>query len=609
MIKQESIYNIYKKHDISFSQKNNIDNIKVKVRSSFFYLRKHIKYIYTHIKNIELNIKLFAVLCLFFSLFFYHATLKAQSQPEFGDQIILSIAGEPSNLLPFIAQDAPSHEVASLLFISLLKYDKDLKIVPSAAESFEVLEDGKLLRFKIKEGIKWEDGVEFTADDVEFTYNIMVDPQTATAYAEDFLVIKDFKKTGKYTFEVRYDQVFARSLITWMSSMMPKHLLETKEHALKVSELDEKQAAARAQILANKYASFGRKPKGNGAYALTKWEAGSNLTLKSNPLFFEGRTYLDGVTYRVIPDPSTMFLELKAKKIDMMNLTPLQKLHQTNTKEWEKNYKKFEYLSFGYTFMGYNLNNPLFNDKKVRQAITTAIDKNHLLAGVLLAQGLPTIGPYKPGTWVYNDQIKDYSYDPDLALKLLGEAGWKDSNKDGILDKDGKNFSFTLLLSQGNEQRTKAAIIIQHQLKKVGIEVKIRTVEWAAFIKEFVNKGNFDAVILGWNILQDPDLFDVWHSSRAKPGGLNFINYKNPEVDKLLEEGRSTLDQEKRKVIYDRFQEILHEDQPYCFLFVPYSLPIIDARFQDIKPSPAGLTHNFERWWVPKNLQRYTIQP
>ena len=194
------------------------------------------------------------------------------------------------------------------------------------------------------------------------------------------------------------------------------------------------------------------------------------------------------------------------------------------------------------------------------------------------------------------------------ARRLLDEAGWK-KNKDGLLERDGKPFLFTILVNQGNDSRIKAAIIIQSQLKALGITVHIRTVEWAAFIKEFVNKGHFDAIILAWTITLDPDIYDVWHSSRAKPGGLNFTGYRNAEVDELLVEARSMADQDRRKELYDRVQEILDAEQPYCFLYVPYALPIVQARFQGIKPELNGIMYNFDRWWVPKDLQRYSVRP
>ena len=165
------------------------------------------------------------------------------------------------------------------------------------------------------------------------------------------------------------------------------------------------------------------------------------------------------------------------------------------------------------------------------------------------------------------------------------------------------------MTNQGNEQRILTATVMQSQLRAVGIDVRIRTVEWAAFIREFVNKGRFDAIILGWTIPQDPDIYQVWHSSQAFEGGLNFTYYKNAEVDRLLEEARSTPDQDTRAQLYYRMQEILDAEQPYCFLFVPYALPVVQKRFQGVKPELAGIMHNFEKWWVPKKLQGYSLTP
>lgn len=505
-------------------------------------------------------------------------------QPEYGGRIIMGTIGEPSNLIPPLATDGASHEVADLLYVAPLKYDKDLNITTEAAESYEVLEDGKLLRFTLKKGILWDDGVELTTEDVLFTYELMVDPETPTAYAEDYKQIQEITVLDKYSFEVRYEKPFARSLITWMHSILPKHVLEG-ENLLETS--------------------YSRKPLSCGPYRLKAWEAGQRLVLEARDDYFEGRPYIDQVVFRIIPDLATMFMELKAGNLDIMNLTPQQYLYQTKGPSWE-NFRKFKFLSFGYTYLGYNLRKPIFQDLRVRQALAYAIDKEEIVKGVLLGLGVSTIGPYKPGTWVYNEDIQPYGYDPQKAQTMLAEAGWKDSDEDGLLDKDGQPFAFTILTNQGNDLRIKTATIIQNRLAKIGIKVEIRTVEWAAFLKEFINKGRFDAMILGWNILQDPDIFDVWHSSKAAIGGLNHVGYMDEDVDRLLEAGRVTMDRDERKKIYDKLQELLHRDQPYCFLFVPYSLPIVNGRFHGIEAAPSGIMHNFNRWWVPKSMQRYS---
>ena len=507
----------------------------------------------------------------------------AGDEPDYGGRIVMGSIGEPSNLIPYLASDSASQEVAALLYTAPLEYDKDWNIVKLAAESWEVEEDGTFMRFKLREGLKWQDGAPLTADDVTFTYKLMVNPSTPTAYAADFLNIAEYKQTGPLSFEVRYDAPYARSAITWMHPILPKHILE-------------------GQNIAS--TPFARNPVGAGPFKLKSWETGSRVVLEANDLYFKGRPYIDEVVYRIIPDLTTIFLEAKAGKIDFLGLTPQQYLRQTSGPDWDKNWKKYKYLAPGYTFLGFNLTSPLFADERVRQALSYAVNRESVIKGALMGMGEPTIGPYKPGTWVYNTAITPYAYDPERAKALLAEAGWTPGEDGVLVNPDGRRFSFTILVNQGNEERVKVATIIQREFQAVGVECSIRTVEWAAFLKEFVNKGNYDALILAWNILDDPDIFDVWHSSAISENGLNFVHYANSEVDALLEKARITVDRAERKVLYDRFQEILHKEQPYLFLYVPYSLPMVQARFRGIEPAPAGITYNFDRWWVPKALQR-----
>ena len=505
-----------------------------------------------------------------------------------GDSLIMGTIGEASNLLPRLSTDSASSEVSQHLFISLLKYDENLTIVPWAAESYEILDDGLRISFVMKQGILWEDGVPMTADDVAFTYRTMINPDTPTAYAGDFLMVDTFTQTGKYSFEVTYKSPFARSLETWMARILPKHILE-KENLRETS--------------------YARMPIGGGPYRFKEWIAGSRIVLEANPRYFEGRPNVDRLIFSIIPDLTTMFLELKAGALDMMGLTPQQFTYQTKTPAIADNYAQFRYLSFAYTYLGYNLESPLFKDARVRRAIAHAINKREIIAGALLGQGEATIGPYVPGTWAYNTEIEDYPTDTAAAEKLLAEAGWVKDAKGMLRNAKGLPFAFTIMTNQGNEQRIKTAIIIQSQLRKLGMDIAIRTVEWATFFSQFVNKGFFDAVILGWTTPLDPDLYDVWHSSRARPTGLNFMKYANPEVDVLIEQARRTFDQDERKKAYDVVQEHLHKDQPYSFLYVPYSLPVVHKRFRGIRQAPAGITHNMNEWWVPKSEQKHRVTP
>lgn len=505
------------------------------------------------------------------------------SSPESGGTIVEAMLGEPSNLISMLATDSASHEVASQIYVGLVKYNKDIELVPYAAESFSIEDGGRLLKFKLREDIKWFDGVPLTADDVEFTYKLMIDPKTPTAYGGNFKVVKEFRKTGRYTFEIEYEEPFAKALVTWATDILPKHALEGED------------------LLDTKYS---RQPLGAGPYKLKEWVPGTQVVLEANPDFFEGKPYIEKVVYRVIPDLSTQFLELKAGNLDMMGLGPLQYLYQTSGPGWDGSFNKFEYLSSGYSFLGYNMKHRFFQDVRVRRAIDYAIDRDEIVKGVLYGLGEPANGPYKPGTWQYNEAVKPRPYNPEKAKELLKQAGWTDTDNDGVLDKDGIPFAFSIITNQGNTQRIKSGVIIQQRLSDIGIKVDLRTVEWAAFIKEFVDKGRFDAIILGWNILQDPDIYNVWHSSMAVAGGLNFTRYTNDRLDALLEQGRAIVDIERRKVIYDEVQQILHEEVPYSFLYVPKSLPIVQARVQNIKAAPAGIAYNFTKWWIPLSLQQ-----
>jgi peptide/nickel transport system substrate-binding protein len=210
----------------------------------------------------------------------------------------------------------------------------------------------------------------------------------------------------------------------------------------------------------------------------------------------------------------------------------------------------------------------------------------------------------------FNQNLKPYPYDPAMARSLLAEEGWTDSNADGLLDKEGEAFNFEILTNNGNAQRRKTAAIIQQRLRKIGIGVSIRELEWAALLNDFIEKRKFDAIVLGWGIGLDPDQYDIWHSSKTGPSEFNFISYKNQEVDDLLEKGRRRCEEVERKQIYDRLQEIMWEDQPIVFLYVPDALVTVHRRFHGIKQEPAGIGDRWwNRWYVPRVIQRHTLEP
>jgi peptide/nickel transport system substrate-binding protein len=537
---------------------------------------------------------LFTQLCLAFVVVFVgscHGPSESDTpgvtqalQPEYGDTFIEASIGDASTLLPVLASDSSSSGINGLIYNGLIRYDKDLNIVGELAKSWDISDDNLTITFHLRDDVQWHDGVPFSSADVKFNYELYIDPKTPTAYAEAFKQVESVEAPDPLTFIVHYERPYAPALMSWSMAVHPQHLLEGVDIT---------------------HSDLARNPVGTGPYRFVEWVGGEKIVLESNPEYFAGQPYLKRVVVRVIPDTTTQFLELRTGNLDFMGLLPLQYDRQTNTPAFKRLYNKYRYLNFGYSYLGYNLRRPLFQDKRVRQALSYAIDKQEIIDGVLLGYGVVATGPYKPDTWVYNPNVKRYPYDPQLAQQLLKEAGWSDHDGDGVLDKNGQPLAFTIVTNQGNDLRAKAGEIIQRRFSEIGVDVKLRVVEWATFLKEFINPGNFDATILGWTGGPEPDQYNIWHSSKTAPGQLNFIGYANSEVDHLLEEGRRVYDQAERKAYYDRFQEILAEEQPYTFLYVAEALPAVSKRFRGVEAAPAGIRYNFEKWYVPEAEQKY----
>ncbi len=518
----------------------------------------------------------------------FRSLAKGKLRPAYGDMIVIGSIQDASVLLPVLAPDMPSRRVTELIFSGLVKYDKDLRIVGELAERWELSDGGKTIRFFLRKGVKWHDGKPFTARDVERTYKVYVDPSTPTPYAGDFLRVKQFRVLDDHTVEVVYDKPYAPALGSWAEGILPAHLLPEGAELSNSSLL--------------------RVPIGTGPYRFKAWVQGEKIILEANPDYFRGRPYISRIVIRVVLDKATAFLELKAGNLDMIALTPMQFARQTNSRWFRKNFNKYPHLSFSYTYLAYNLQDLKFTDRRVRQALTMGMDREAIVKVVLQGLGKVVDAPYNPRTFWYNPNVRKFPYNPKKAMELLKQAGWQDTDGDRILDKDGKPFAFTIITNHGDDRRLNAATMIQSNLKRLGIDVEIRTLEWAALLHNFLYRRKFEACLIGWGLDYDPNQIDKWNSRKTGPHDYNWMHYQNPEVDRLLELGVSTFDDRARKKYYDKFQEILSEDQPCTFLWVHDALPVIHARFHGIKPAPIGIDYNLTEWYVPRGLQKYGIE-
>jgi peptide/nickel transport system substrate-binding protein len=508
---------------------------------------------------------------------------------DYGDAYVSGSISDATILIPFLADDSASSGICELVYNGLTKVDKDLNIIGDLAKSWKVSDDKLHITFKLRDNVYWQDGVKFTAKDVKFTYEVVLNPDNAVPYIASFQDIETINIIDDYTIEFIYKKPYAPALLKLGMGIIPQHLFKGLE----------------GQEIRNSL--YARAPVGTGPYQLTTWKTDQYMVLDSYKDYFEGQPYILKYVERIIPDQAVQFLELITGGIDSMSLNPYQFKYRTDTKKFNERFNKYEYLAHQYTYIGYNLADPLFSDKKVRQALSYAVDKEAIIEGVLMGLGEECTGPFIKDTYAYNDKVKKYPYNPAKAKELLAEAGWRDTDNDGILDKDGVPFSFKLITNQGNKQREDVATIVQRNWQEIGLDVEVQTIAFVTFLKEFVDKRNFQALILGWTMPIDPDCYNVWHSSTIKEGGLNFVSYNNSEVDRLIEEARETYDIKKRGKCYEEIHAIIAEEQPYTFLYFPYALPAVNKRFKGIVPAPAGISYDFIHWYVPENEQRYSF--
>ncbi|OGR90161.1 MAG: hypothetical protein A2992_01385 [Elusimicrobia bacterium RIFCSPLOWO2_01_FULL_59_12] len=507
----------------------------------------------------------------------------AAGTPEYGDVYVDASIGDASMLNPVLSSDSASNDINGQVFNGLVKYDKNIKLVGELAGSWDVSANGLVLTFHLRKNVRWHDGKPFTAEDVLFTYQKLRDPQVHTPFGSDFELVKSVAAIDPWTVRVVYAKPFAPGLASWGMGMIPKHIFKDGDFNTHPAN---------------------RAPIGTGPYRFKEWKTAQYIVLEPNPDYYEGPPYLARYIYRIIPDQSVQFLEMRNQGIDSLGLSPDQ------FKAYDaifEHHQRFRYPSFQYVYFGFNLRNPLFKDIRVRRALAFAIDRQTLVQGLLLGLGQPITGPYPLSSWAYNSQIPQIPYSPQKALALLMDAGWR-PDAEGLLTKDGTPFSFTIMTNQGNKVRELAAQVIQQQLHHIGMDVKIRIVEWSSFIHQFVDKKNFEAVVLGWSTGRDPDNYLMWHSSQQKEGQYNFVSYSNPEVDRLLERGRQTFGEKKRQAIYWKIHAQIAADLPYIFLYCPDSLVAVHKRFRGPEVAPLGMGWNFPQWYVPRDQQLYPVR-
>jgi peptide/nickel transport system substrate-binding protein len=270
-----------------------------------------------------------------------------------------------------------------------------------------------------------------------------------------------------------------------------------------------------------------------------------------------------------------------------MNLRDIQWERQTNSKKFNDQFYKLKYFTPNYNYIGWNSQREFFLDKRVRQAMTMLINREEILQKLLFGNAKIVTGNFYIFSKYYDSNMQPWPYDPKRARELLQEAGWLNSAGDGILRKNGKKFSFTFTISSGSKFAERLATILKEDLAKSGIEMNVERYEWAVFLKRIKDK-EFDATALAWSLNYSSDPYQLWHSSQIK-GGSNFCSFSNREADRIIEIARQEFDEKKREALYKRFNQILHEEQPYTFLFCNPALSVVSKRFTNVNVHTMGL--------------------
>lgn len=481
-----------------------------------------------------------------------------------------------------------------------------------AADLVPITEHNPVIIFHLRQGVRFHDGVEFTAKDVRFTYESIMNPRNLSPRRPDYEPVKSVQILDPYQIKITYKRLYSPAFGTWSMGIIPFHLLN--EERLRI---EAKAKGKDPDKFTMRDSDFNRRPVGTGPFKFAEWKSDEFIRLVRNEDYWEGPPHYKEYFYRIIPDLLSQEMAFYAGSVDRYSA----QAHQVARLSQDPKYQSFSGLSYGYTYIGYNMRRELFQDSRVRRALGMAINVDEIIQYLLYNQAERITGPFPKQTEYYNQEVSPLPYDPEEALRLLGEAGWQ-RNRNGWLEKEGKPFRFTIITNNGNEIRKAIMVIAQNAWRRLGIQVEADSVEWTVFLEKYINQANFDAVILGWSMGIDPDLYQIWHSSQTHPRQLNFVGYQNPAADELIIKIRQEYDKNRQIAYAHQLHKIISEDQPYTFLYVGKWTALLDkkiviktvapdgtVKIEPIRPTKTGnYSFHFNKWIKLEQEPNFSLQ-
>jgi peptide/nickel transport system substrate-binding protein len=491
--------------------------------------------------------------------------------PGYGeDTVLYGIATQPVRLNPITQPDIVSRWAIELVFDGLVDVDDHLNLIPALATSWESSSNGLAYTFHLRHDVKWQDGQPFTADDVKFTYDTIRDPDTTPTIAKsDYAAIAAIEVPDDYTVVFKLNQPDASLPSKLVTGIAPRHLLEGQDLAT---------------------TGFNRQPVGTGPFRLESWRSDQELTFVANPEYFGGKPRLKQLVWKIVPDTSTLAVQLLSRDLDGAAIAEPRDFQRARRAP-----SLTTYSVLGGDFqISLQLQNPMFQDRQVRQALAYGLDKQAMVDKIMGGAAVIATSDILPDSWAYEPDVNTYPYDPARARQMLAAAGWQ-PGPDGILVKDGQPLRFQLLTDAGDELRKEIALFVQQQWAEIGVGAQVVFVERNTLIFEQLLKGQFEAALLQSSVRVDPDLSRRFHS-RSIGAGQNFLGYSNPKVDALLDQGLEVQDQASRKAIYAQVQRLMAEDVPQIPLFYTNTGYAFRSDLKGVRPSSMSPFWNVEAW-------------
>ncbi len=503
--------------------------------------------------------------------------------PTLGGSITYGMTGDPVIFNPILSTGGFAGPIISRTFNGLVKANENLEMVGDLAESWTFSEDGLVWTFKLKKDVRFHDGQPFTSADVKYTYDAIKHPDYQGIRATDFESVEKVEAPDEHTVVLYLNEPFAPLLSKLSIGILPKHIFES------------------TSIKHMKQNPANMEPIGTGPYKYKEWQKGQYIILEASEDYFGEGPYIEQVVFKTYQDEQVMLAALEKGDIDYMASVPADDIERI-TEQCSDRLDIREVTYNGYRYIGLKQTHPILKDIKVRKALMYGLNRQQIVDDLMTGYGTVMNANLPPVSWAYAaGELEEYAYDVEKAKTLLEEAGWQEG-PDGIREKDGKRLTFQVVARSGEKEEEAVLLLVQEDWRKIGVEIVPEFIEYSVLLDQYLDVAKFEAYLLGWDLGLDPDCYLFFHSRCAvsEDGqlmGFNDVEFKNKELDELLERGRRETDQDVRKDIYKQVQQIVNDELPYVFIYSKNNVSAISKKVQGVVWSTLGPVFP-EKWYI-----------